>query len=785
MLAILRHWLDPSYLYAQADKPLGYWPRALVLTALFLVASVLLAWAWARCPRRERSSWAAWGMFCASLSGLALLTVRLYVTGPLSARVWYFSSCVLAILFPLAHLVACFNRGGVCSRLGRALACTLYPDDTPLHWAWQTILAGLFLGGIGGLVMREGLGWWPLVLASACVLSTVRVERAHGEIREVVVRVEVLAPLALPLTSGLLRWFVGDVLNVNMALYQAFPYPNPWAPWFNARAMALAGVAWMWMGAGALFARCIMRHVSVSAFLGPVTLLVGLAWYVLLLNSHLSYGVTGSDPYCYLQMAADIVERGTALHNFSLAGLAWREGLPLWPIVHVGYRVPAADRSAPTVWPIGWPVLMSPFYALGGDRAALYAAPLCAALAALLTWRLGHRVMPKCAGDKASLLGGLAALITLTSYEGASRTLVPMADAATQALSVLSLLALVRARCLDRMRWGVLAGAALGLAYWVRHPQVFLGLAALPALLGAPWRWRRRVGHLSVYFVSALLFALPDLWYHRQVFGSPWATESEEWFLFSWRNVLPMTKLIWETGLIAEREFGYVLPFVIYGLLQQWRNPDERIWAATMGFGFLGVFGFHLCYGALRLRDLISLFPWLALWAGRGVLGLWMLAKRPHSAGEGTGHRAAVVCAVVWTLAARTVFSLNMPWYPKVEVFGHVTAIERGEYARLANSLPDGAVVGTGLNSGAVERYTGHATIRPAYWSDDEFARLVSALIREGRAVYILDDGDEMHGFVVRADARFHLRQVDEFTLPTFEGGARQTRGRAALYVLE
>ena len=96
-----------------------------------------------------------------------------------------------------------------------------------------------------------------------------------------------------------------------------------------------------------------------------------------------------------------------------------------------------------------------------------------------------------------------------------------------------------------------------------------------------------------------------------------------------------------------------------------------------------------------------------------------------------------------------------------------------------------GAVVGTGLNSGAVERYTGHATVRPSSWSDPEFARFLGALRAEGRSLYLLDDGEEMEIFVRRFEAAQPLRLVGEFELPVLGLGGQPWPRRARLYALE
>lgn len=225
------------------------------------------------------------------------------------------------------------------------------------------------------------------------------------------------------------------------------------------------------------------------------------------------------------------------------------------------------------------------------------------------------------------------------------------------------------------------------------------------------------------------------------------------------------------------------MPLAIYGAYRQWRHQSERPWAMMMFLSFGGVLLFHLCYSALRLRDLISLFPWMALWAGWGIADLWRRASNVD--GSAVLRRIGAMVLILVALSARTGERLAMPWYPRVWTFGYVTQAERANYDRLAATLPADAVVGTGLNSGAVERYTGHETVRPSPWSDQEFVRFVRALALEGRPIYLLDDGEEMELFLARVQAGWTLRRLSEFDLPVFGLGGQHWKRPAVLYVLE
>jgi hypothetical protein len=809
MISLLRHLLDASYLYAQNARPLGRWSLVPLLWALALTMGSALAWRWVRRAREADQppiqSGAARITLWGCLAGLTLLVLHIYMPGALSARIWYLSASALAIATPLGYWLLSRRWPPNVHLLGKALAARLAPDDPPLPWTWQAALGLIHLVGLYLLVIREGAGYWPVALAlAALLLSGWAQARWGGNRRWHRLRMELLTPLALLYAASLLRFLLAGMLGIRVAVYQAFPYPDPWSPWFDLPVVRLASMAWVVISTGAFIWRCISPRPAARTWLAWGALALGLGWYMAAVVTHLSHGASGSDPYCYLQMAVDLAQRGSALHDFPLVALARRASIPVWPVVHVGYNPPVEGTLASTVWPIGWPLIMVPFYWLGGEVALLWAAPLCALVAALLTWELARSLWlnGSDAEARASHLhnetnanqhplrqmlrpytAGLAALITITSYEGLLRSLVPMADAAAQMLTVLTLLCLVRARRRGAVRWSALAGASFALTYFVRHAQLPLGLAALPVLLGAPWPRARRLRHLVAFALAAMACALPDILYHWRALGAPWASESPEWFLLSWRHIGPTFLGLLRDGLLRRGEFGYLLPFIVYGAWRQGREAPERHWAAMMGLGFCGILLLNLSYSALRLRDLIPLFPFLGLWAGRGIGELW---ERAASSNAGlTLRRALVLALVLIALASRTAWTLGLPWYPRLWTFGYVSAAERADYERLRAGLPPEAVVGTGLNSGAVERYTGHQAVRPASWSEEEFARFVRGLEGEGRALYLLDDGEEMEGFLLRLHGSFRLSRMGDFTLPTFGLGGQDYGRKAVLYALQ
>lgn len=699
----LRHLLSAEYLYAQEPAPLGRLGAAQAIWALALALLALGAAAAARRGRRGR--WAAAAAFAGG--GALLVIARPWVAGVLTARVWALSATGLALGFgALAAAPAGLRRPRPARPVAGAVAAA----------------------GAALLAVPAGEGWAAGVGIAALAVASL----AAGPRR---VRLDVLAPLAAAGFAAAGGWALERWLGVDLAAYRGVPFPDPVSPWATPRVVAIAGAA----GSVLLAARAAFPG-RVGAFAGVALAAAGAGAFLATAARHLPAGVTASDPFCYLQMAADLAERGTALHPYPLAELVRGAGLPVWPAAHVGYHPPAGDWAA-TVWPIGWPVLLAPLYALGGEAAAMWGAPLWLLAAAGGAGLLAAECAGSSEGHERLLAGGLAAFVVLTSAEAVLRALLPLADAASMALAALALLALsraARARATGpALAWAAGAGLALGLDYWVRHPQLPLALAGL-GLLAAPARgWRLRWGTLAVCAAGALVAALPDLAYHARAFGSAFIAESPEGYLLAAAYV-PRTAGPMLGEILGRREFGYLAPLVGCGFWRMWRAREDRPLALATTLGLAGVLGFNLSYAAVRLRDLLPLFPILAAWAAWGAADLVRGAV-----GRGAFRAAAGVGLVALAFAARSAWALGLPADGDIPAFGRLAAGEVAALRAFGEALPEDAVVLASLHSGAVERYAGRPALRPAAWSDAELARALAALEAAGRPAVLLVDGEE------------------------------------------
>jgi hypothetical protein len=321
------------------------------------------------------------------------------------------------------------------------------------------------------------------------------------------------------------------------------------------------------------------------------------------------------------------------------------------------------------------------------------------------------------------------------------------------------------------------------MAYLIRHPQLPLGVAALVAAWWVPQDqgrrvWRHRAALLGTFGAAALVVALPDLWYHHTVFGGWLRSESTEWFLIAGRNVARSATVVLQQGILRREELGFVAPWAAIGGLMLWKR--ERRAAAVLGAGLGGVLAFHLLYEALRPRDLIALFPILYLCAAYGLVVTWRWARRQRRL---FGALVLICCAVL--VGARSWRAVTAPWRDDVVTFGHVSASQRRALDALRLMTPEGAVVGSMLNGGAIELHAGRQAVHPVPWTDEELHTWTDALLARDRPFYVLDDGEEMAVVLARLRGRYDVRAVQTLDLPYFALGGGNLPRRARLYRVE
>lgn len=642
---------------------------------------------------------------------------------------------------------------------------------------------------------RYGLPVWSALL----VLAALLVPQAPLVARRRALSWWALAPLFVAYGATLL-WLAYRALGITIVGWQGLTFPNPFLSLFYVDGLVLGSIAWSYLCQLRWTAASLGRPGAVARWAAAGVLVATLAWAGTVYLSKRTHGATASDPYAYAQMGVDLAENGTFMHRFELfqevipLGIAWA---PLQP---VGYHIPRNDLGdCPSVWATGASALLAAGYLLLGEAGLYVTTPIVALLALAATWALAQEVLRAEPAGVRYLAGALAVALVATSPEQVDRLLVPMADAAAMLFTVLFLFFLLRAaraveeepgRRLAGWPYWLLAGVAFAWAYWARHTQLVLALAVL-AWLAWAWRSGKRAAGIrgvALFGIAAAVAALPDIVYRWRVFGGPLATETTELPLMAVQHV---GAVAWEMlrAALAAGEWGYLFPLALYGGYRLLRAPgrDARRAVLVLGTAFLAVLLVHLTYSALRLRDLISLFPLLDLAVAYGAVALarrvWPRetgrAPRPLPTGTTLGAAVAAVAVVGWivfSLALARWAMIDNLWRRGWASFGYMRPEHRASFEALEELTPPGAVVGASLNAGAVALYSDRDPIRPYdSWTAEEWEIFLQAMEERGRPVYLLDDGGLMEAFIAREATRRRLVPVAELALPIFYAEGRES----------
>jgi len=639
-------------------------------------------------------------------------------------------------------------RAGPARAVSALLQGTLWHDldQSAIQGAWAQV--ALVLGhslGLAYLWRLWGRGYEEAVLVGLASAIALLLPQLGALRRGRGVDATVLTALAVPYGAGLL-------LGLHLL--------PPADGYTLLRVTCVAAVGYVLLVQAERFwpHRLAGRAVSPAALL--LLAFIGM-WAAVEYLGGRTRGITGSDPFCYAQMAVDLARRGDPRHVFTLFPAVRELGIPWWPIVHVGYYPPGEGGISATVWPVGWPAVLALGYLLLGEMGLYVWAPLAGLFALVCLAGLMGEVWPEGRGPGRWLGLALGVLILATSQEQVLQLLVPMADVPAQLFSVLAVWLALRAGRRGTWPEALLAGMALGVAYDIRHTQVFLA----PALALALWRgsWRRRHAGLLSASAGACLMALPDLWYHAVAFGSPWKPESPELFLIGacywWGNALRMA-----AAACARAEFGLLLPLLGYGVWRLWR--ENRRTAAVLAVWVLLDAGVQFLYGPLRWRDLLAVVPPLAVFAAYG--GATLLSRLRASPRLASWAPGCVALAMAVALALRVGNLLEWPLRDSERTFGYLSSAERRAFDELGRITEEGAVIGTSLNSGPVELYAGREAFRPGDWSRGELELFMQAMARAGRPVYIIDDGNEHAAHVEALAVEGRLEPVRKLSVPLY-----------------
>ncbi len=787
----MRRLLSYEYLL----EPIPGQPGAFRVLYLLLALVTFCVLVWMVSLWRRQRSVRAWPgaktVTAVAVCALALVGCALVGLPVLSMRILVLGTNLLAWLLPIVLWVKQREDGHTWDKHRRLLLGQMDMVQPPLLRYTSLLLLGMH---IVGLLAVSAHYRWPLwcalllaiVLLSPQLLFSLLTRRWR-------IRLEALAPLTL--LYLVLAGRLAVLILAKLGGYPHFFLPPAWDGFLNVGVVAAIALPWAFFAQLHAVLRYFGRERLMLPGIAAGCLFLSFAWATYA-HLHLrTHGVTGADPYGYAQMGVDLVERGVPVHSFPLVASMERLGVFPEAGVHLGYHLPFdAQGRAATVWPVGQSVLLAVGYWLGGETGLYMVTPVLGILSLAALVMLSRELLADRALGERLAVSAVAVLLLGSSYAQLERLVVPMADAAAQLFTTLTILCWMRAmRSLDtpvtrrgvRPEWyASLAGLAFGTAYLVRHTQL-----VLVGSLGLLW-WatrapkQRKVVVLAWFAFAAWLVAMPDLLYHRWVMGHWLRPESLELRHFSWRFMAPMA---WRMlrDLISGREFLYVIPLMLWGLVRQWR--ERPAYFGLLGSCFVAVLLIHLPYEALRLRDLLSLFPILCFWVGYGVLDLWRRMQSSAIWAEappllrGLGY--GLLLMALFLLRSRS--TLELARAVDIDAFGHLNAFQRAGFAQIGQDTEETAWIGATLNSGAVELHSGRLAFRPDVWRREEFYTFVDDAIAQGVPLYLLEDGLAMAGPVSAAQQRYELEQVGRYDVPFYHTGGGSTGGRVLLYRIQ
>jgi hypothetical protein len=586
---------------------------------------------------------------------------------------------------------------------------------------WQPAIILLFIHLLILSVLTRPLGWplWaaPLIVViglSPQLIPAIR--RMHSSLV-----LNALGPfylLGMVEVIGRLGWQVSIITTpvLTLALVICLGYISSYQLLTLAGSKLVRVVTW-----------------SLIAICGVVVL----GWALWTYLSLAARGVSGSDPYCYIQMAIDWARSGSFLHHYPLVRDAVTAGINPEPILHTGYRLPFINGEwAATVWPTGHAWLLGLLGRVFGLEAIYLGTPLLAVLSVLASALLALLASSDLDRRLRWMVAILTGFLTATSFELVSWTLVHMADISALLFSACCFILAWQSSRRSVWSWALAAasGLALGLAYWARHTQLVMLLPALVLIVGQRkgLSWGTRLLRVIVLGITALMVALPDLAYHKMLFGSIWVPESNELSLYSLASV-PRTTWLIISQWSASREFLFVLPLLFVGCYTLYRR--QRLLCIALLIWLGASWAVHAPYAALRLRDLLPTLPVLAIFTAYGaVVSLRWLAQKRRSAAVGA------LLVLIMLLYLRSAKTLNLPISHGYNNFGYLWASQRQEFANLKELTPPSAVIAATLDSGPLDLYADRETFQSTLWSDEELQWFVAVLRARGAPLYLLDD---------------------------------------------
>jgi 4-amino-4-deoxy-L-arabinose transferase-like glycosyltransferase len=425
---------------------------------------------------------------------------------------------------------------------------------------------------------------------------------------------------------------------------------------------------------------------------------------------------SGADASGYLSEAKLLAE-GRLVYRDTLASIVggWQSGLtsPL------GWRPGALEGWQSPTYPPGLPLLMAIPHWAGGSKAA---ALVVAASAAIAVWSTGMI---------ASRLSGVAAIVAAVTLATLPvfifQSIQPMSDVPVTAAWMVCWLILIGPGAGQQPRRTVFfTGLACAIAVLIR-PNL-APLAIVPLILVG-----RRLRDATAFALPVALAGLALMWAQWQWYGSPlrsgYGTPGE---IFALANIRPNARFY--VGVLVS-----TAPILLLAPIGAWLvRRDRRAWA-LVAFAAL-VVAAYLVYAVFEdwsyFRFLLPALAIGSIFVGAAVAR--MVAGVPASARAAVAFTVALAIAAVGIANARVLdaFALKEQHHRIVQLGEHLSA-----------SIPAGAVVVSGEQSGAMRYYTGRPIVRWDAASPEDLLRALAALEAANRPVWFVLDAWEEEPF--------------------------------------
>ena len=490
------------------------------------------------------------------------------------------------------------------------------------------------------------------------------------------------------------------------------------------RVLAVAAIllAIRWRGGITPVPLWLTRITLLTAICGSVA-----AWFRFLLPT-----IGGADSYGYVS-ASELIARGSLIAEAPIA--EWLSAPNRMAITAPLGWAPAPDGSGIVpAYPLGLPVLMALFTAIGGSGAVFFVAPCAGVITLLLVYRLASSWYDAATALLATALVAWNPLLIAYAKQ-------PMSDVPAAMWMVLALCLAIRSTPRSAFGAGLAAGAAV-----ITRPALLFAAAAivLAAHRGDSPPRRAAMSAAGLAIGLGLQMAIQNY-----LFGSPFSTGyGDTSALFSFSHIT--TNL----GIFAKHGWIVVGPLWILGLVIGVfaSRPEPRSKPAMVFCAVLTPYLFYLPFD--HWETLRYLLPGLVPVTVTVADGLMHFARTPrqHVA------TAVILCAFVAVAVVQSELLLR-----RSSVWD-IAAVEAryplaGEWINV--NTPANSVVLANQHSGSLRWYGMRQTLRWDFIAPDDLATIVGEVESHGAAVYVALEGNEVEMFESRFAGAIDRLTVD------------------------